>query len=545
LIESKAEAYPYPAVNHVESPLIEPTSGVPNLMNRLALWLDNPILVKHSRSRLRRMPFLTSIAVVMIIALSIVLLGYQYDGLHGGGTFGGLMMSQVIILGFMGASQVGSSVGKARESGILDFHRASPLPPISLALGFFFGAPIREYAMFAATLPFSLVCVFMGRPSPVGFIQLMVPLVMAAWVMHAIALLNALSGKGGSVAGKAGARGVVGLVMFLIFGGAWFVQGFIMAADAVTETPLGSFYGIRLPWLVILALDLFPAIGFLMVASTRKLASERAHALSKPQAIACLATGAVLLLGGLWGIEMDFAWTLVVLYGLIIGSIVMILAITPGRDEFAKGIRKAAKEGRKYPSAWSDRGLNRLALFSLCGVVLVAPTVAWRAIERPIPWMMQGQEVSYSLSIAIGVLVVAYFGLALQYFQLRFGKRGSILLSLFLFAVWLLPLACGAIAAAAAAQRRTPDTPPDIWSPAIASLSPIFGIAVSSGLGNLTGLQAARAAALLPALAFALLFNNLVTSTRRRIEKAIHPEPSFALEDKAKADALAEPVLLP
>ena len=40
-------------------------------MNRLALWLDNPILVKHVRSRLRRVQMLPSIAVVMVIALSI------------------------------------------------------------------------------------------------------------------------------------------------------------------------------------------------------------------------------------------------------------------------------------------------------------------------------------------------------------------------------------------------------------------------------------------------------------------------------------------
>ena len=35
-------------------------------MNQLALWLDNPILVKHVRSRLRRSQILPSIAIVMI-----------------------------------------------------------------------------------------------------------------------------------------------------------------------------------------------------------------------------------------------------------------------------------------------------------------------------------------------------------------------------------------------------------------------------------------------------------------------------------------------
>ena len=94
-------------------------------MNRLALWLDNPILVKHARSRLRRMQLLPAIAVVIVLGLSIVLIGYQYNGLNGGQTFGGLMTLQLVVLGIMGASQVGTSVAKARDSGILDLDRKS------------------------------------------------------------------------------------------------------------------------------------------------------------------------------------------------------------------------------------------------------------------------------------------------------------------------------------------------------------------------------------------------------------------------------------
>jgi hypothetical protein len=509
-------------------------------MNRLALWLDNPILVKHARSRLRRMQLISSVAVVMVIALSIVVLGYEYNGLNGGQAFGVLMTLQVVVLGIVGAFQVGSSVAKARDSGILDFHRASPMPPYSMALGFFFGAPIREYLMFAATMPFSLVCVSMGKPSPLGFLQLMGTLVLVSWALQAIALLNSLAGKGG----RSGSWGVVGLVLFLIFGGSWLVPGFAVAATAVDQMPLGSFYMFNLPWLVILAIDLFPAIGFLLVGSTRKLASERAHTLSKPQAVACLATGAALIIGTLWGLDVAFFWTLVVIYTLIVSSIVLIMAITPGRDEFAKGIRKAAKEGRKFPSSWSDRGLNRISLLCLCGVVLVASTVTWKAIERLAPWMTQGVEVSYSLPIAIAVLVVAYFGLSLQYFLIRFGQRGSIFHALFLFTAWLLPLALGAISAAAAVQRRTPNSPPDVWSPAITSLSPVFGISFASGFaGAGRGEDVARAAALLPALTFALLFNNLVTSARRKIEKEIHPEPDPGAEPKARVDEIEEPIM--
>jgi hypothetical protein len=441
----------------------------------------------------------------------------------------------------MGASQVGASVGKARESGILDFHRASPMSPFSESVGFLFGAPIRETLMFAATLPFSLVCVVMGRPGFLGFLQIMTSLVLICWTLQAIALLNSLMGKGG----KSGGRGIVGLVLFLIFGGSFTLSNSMGLAVVIDEYPLGHFFMVPLPWLVILAIDLLPLIGFLLVASTRRLATERAHPLSKPQAVAALATLGVLLLGGLWTFEVEVHLTLVVLYLLIGVSIILATAITPGLDEFAKGIRKAAREGRKYPSAWSDRGLNRISLFCLSGIVLVASTVTWRTIERPVSWAGQQIVPSYSLPIAIGVLVVAYYGLSLQFFKLRFGKRGGTFMALFLFVAWLLPLACGAIAAASHQQKRTPESPPDWWSPAIASLSPIFGITVSSGITSVDRLDRSRAAALVPALVFALLFNNLVTSTRRRVEKEIHPDRGPEPTPKAdlNPDGLVEPAL--
>ncbi len=489
-------------------------------MNRLALWLDNPILIKHVRSRLRRMQALPAVAVVMILCLCIVMIGYQYDRLAGGGSFGAIMALQAVILGVIGASQVTSSVGKARESGILDFHRVSPMPPSSLTMGFFFGAPIREYAMFAATLPFSLACVYMGRPGFGGFLQLLACLLMLSWTLHAMALMGSLAWK----TSKAGPWGLIGLVVLLIFGSGPLFAGSYFVVLTVDEWPPLHFYLFELPWLLVLALDMFPPIGFLLVASARRMASERAHVLSKPEAVAALATGAFLLVGGLWNIESSFFWTLVVLYSLMLAAMVLTATITPTRDEFAKGVRRAAKEGRRLPSPWEDRGLNRLALMVLCAITLIASTVAWKSIEEPNPMTMPGVRMTYSLPIAIGVLTVAYVGLALQYFKLRFARRASVFQALFLLAVWLLPILVGFVSATAAERSRAPGSGPDVVSPALFSLCPIVGIALSGGGSEVPGFQAVRAAALVPALVFALLFNNLVTAARRRVEKEVRPD---------------------
>ena len=66
-----------------------------------------------------------------------------------------LLFLQIIIIVAIGGAQVAAAVGGSRGSGILDFHRVSPLSPTELTLGFFFGAPIREYVLLATTLPYA------------------------------------------------------------------------------------------------------------------------------------------------------------------------------------------------------------------------------------------------------------------------------------------------------------------------------------------------------------------------------------------------------
>ncbi len=513
-------------------------------MNRLARWLDNPIFVKHCRSRLRRGQFLPSLAVVMTLGLCAVVIGYQYDGLRGGGTFGALMALQATVLGFMGASQVGSAVNRARESGVFEFHRVSPLPPLDLALGFFFGAPVREYLLFASTLPFSVVCVAMGRPSVFGFFQLMVPLLLGAWLLHAVSLLNSLLWK----PSKNSARGVVALVLFLVFGGSGMIGAFAGATVSVDEAPTFHFFALALPWLVTLAIEILPAIGFLMLASTRKIASERAPALAKPQAIACLATGSTLLLGLAWNAPEFGYWTLAVLYTTILGALVLAIPVTPGSAEYSKGVLGASREGRAHPSTWSDRGLNRLTIVAFALVTLITPTVAWYAVDAQAPpTPFRSPMLSYSLPIAIGVFVVASFGLAWQYFQLRFAKRAGAFMGLFVFLTWILPLPIAAISAAGYARNAVPGQGPDTFSAALASLSPVAGIALSSGIGELPSQQIVQMAALLPPIGFAFLFNNLVVSVRRKLEKTIleatpapttPPDPEFELVEKQEPIAI-------
>jgi hypothetical protein len=484
------------------------------MMNMLTAWLDNPLFVKHLRSRLRRAQFVPPAVVVGVICICISYAGYQLNYFKNGWAFGWLLGLQGVLLSIMGASQVASAVGGARESGILDFHRVSPVPPLAVTLGFFFGAPIREYALVGMTLPFTLICAADDSPSPRGVLESMVVLLLSSWILHAVALLLSLSSK----KPKAGTRGIIGLMVFLFIMGN--SVGFWRLGRAVSflgETPTSQFYSLELPWLVAVLLYGLPALFFLMLASVRKMRSERAHMLTKPQAVACMATFSFLLLGGLFGQVDSMGMTLVPVYMLAAFACLLIMTITPNLGEFTKGVRRAEREGRRSIRWTDDMGLNRVAALMLSAFVLIIPTAAWYMVEAAAPFQARGwqpEAPNYSIPIATAVLTVAYFGFALQFFLLMAPKRGTSLMGLFILAVWILPLVFGSILGVSGAGNE--------FGTFVVSLSPVVGIATSSNIGPQTGTIALKGAALCPALLFALLFNNAVTWARRRAIAQIH-----------------------
>jgi hypothetical protein len=479
---------------------------------RLRDWLDNPIFVKHVRSRLRKQPLAVSIVVLLVICLCIVWAGYQLQTLQNGQAFGLLLTLQFIVLVVMGAAQVGLAVGTARAAGILDFHRVSPLSPTELTLGFFFGAPIREYILFACTLPFSLLFLAFGTPSLHGFVQLMVLLIASAWVIHGLALLNALLAKA-----RANPRGVVGLVIFVVFFGGNLFFGLSRSAALVDMDLRLTFYGVALPWLAVVLMNVAPVLFFIYLAARRTMGSERIHPLSKIQAIAALATLSFLLVGTIWKLEEFAALQIVALYLLVITSVILIVMVTPSRAEYDKGLRRALKKGLTHLPWWDDLSLNRVFLAAICAIVLTTATCIWNGANGP----QAGEIVRISsrpfpLAIATGVLVVAYFGLAHQYFLLRFSARGKIYFGLFLFLTWIVPLLAGSIVGLASG-------PMDMGreSQVIFSLSPVAGIALTASSGDdaaySTGIQAS---AITPALFFTFVFNSLLVSARRTAHRA-------------------------
>ena len=88
----------------------------------------------------------------------------------------------------------------------------------------------------------------------------------------------------------------------------------------------------------------------------------------------------------------------------------------------------------------------------------------WPRAASPMPFPRRG---SFPLALAAAVLTVAYFGLAFQFFLLRFAERGGMYFALFLFVAWLLPLVAGSIQSMASGpmalewERRRPVLRPE------------------------------------------------------------------------------------
>ena len=498
-------------------------------------WLDNPVFVKHVRSRLRRSQVVPSAAVVVVLCLCALYGGHVTGTLESGGIFGLIVGLQGVLLAIIGATQVASAVGGARESGILDFHRVSPSSPASVALGFFFGAPIREYLLFALTLPFALICVAFGAPTFLGFLQVMAALLLSAWLVHAVSLFFALASKKPKSASKA----VVGLMIFLfVFGGQVGVIGVWRVSSLLDASPRVPIFGVPLPWLVSVVLDEGVVLAFLMIASCRKMRSDRAHALSKPEAIACLGSIGVMVLGGVWSLAGAPFLTLPYLYALAALACVMAVTMTPTLGEFAKWARRAIRSGAAAPrlAPWDDLALNRVGLVALGAILLVLATIAWQAVELRVvddpilPQFRLPVAPDYSRSIAVAVLSVVGFGLVCQAAHLRYPRRATSLIGLFVFFAWGIPLILGVILSVANAGEDT--------SIVIAALSPVFGIGVASNIRGASDPTPFQAAALIPPLVFALLFNNLVTSARRRALRDLHAETPKPLKPGGEADLL-------
>ena len=263
-----------------------------------ALVFENPLLVKHTRARLRRQHTLPLIAAVVVTcglvmwSMAMFAEGASEDV---AGLFMFLLVMQAGILLLAGTYRVATDVSEAQQGLMLDFHRISPQRPLAITLGFLFGSPIREYVLFACTLPFSLALAYAGDVSALSWFALMLALISTAVLYHSAALVTAIAlpAQRGSAVG----------ILFLAFilqsmaipaamegiplGHLTIVPTAAIALDpssAPDLLPPGLSPSALYPLLMAL-LHQIPLVIFLCIAATRKLRDDQAPGFAKPTAL--------------------------------------------------------------------------------------------------------------------------------------------------------------------------------------------------------------------------------------------------------------------
>jgi hypothetical protein len=353
--------------------------------------------------------------------------------------------------------------------------------------------------------------VAIGTPDFRGLVQLLIALLSASWVVHGLALAHATIFKR-----SVGSRGPVGFVVFLGLMGSSASSGLGRLTNIVECEPRIDFFDVSLPWVAFFLLYQAPLLLFFFLAARRKMQSERLHPFSKPQAAAAMTTLGMLITGAIWNQSGVEGLAIVLLYILVIIGIILSALVTPSQAEYVKGLRRMMKLGWPRLSPWHDLAPNRVVLLVICSIVLVTASVAWNRLKGAGNGAFGPMHSAFPLSIANGVLVVAYFGLAAQFFLLRFGRRGISYFALFLFLAWVVPLIVGVITMFGQPGNSGP-------TQFLIALSPIAGLTLSSGLGMGAGnhLLGVKAAAITPSLLYTFVFSNLLTGARRRVQRTV------------------------
>ena len=469
-----------------------------------SLFADNPLLIKHVRSRMRRQPLILSIASVVILCLLIVWAASAARSPDEDLGMEWLLFLQGMILFVGGTAQVAAATGQARESGNMDFHRISPQRPFALSLGFILGAPVREWILFACTLPFALVFVAQGYPRPGAYVQILAAFLSAALLYHT---LGAFVGMVISKARNASGTAVAIVLLYNMFTLGEWLAAFTIGPTCMQTLKLGgatdlptacNFYGANLPAFLIALIHQIPLAVFLCIAVNRKMCAERAALFARPTAILFQVFIGLLTLGDIWDLTIielpRFALTLIA-YTLMTAGVLLSSAVTPASGDFANVVRRANRLGRAHPAAWSDMASNRALLLALAVVTVGCVVFAARcpAIQQDPTLAVLGA----SLTAAGAIL---FYGSARQYFGFRFRENGIWYFGFCLFCIWILPLLIGILVG----SNHYSD-----WPQGIMGISPLAGIVIAaswreSGADNV-GMLSAVISSFVLALGFWIL----------------------------------------
>ena len=366
---------------------------------------SNPLFRKSVFNRLRLKPTVAWGAVTFIMALFIFMIAYvatvRRDALDAHEAAGtciiSLLVLQGIILMFMGTGSVAHGVAEERENGLIDYQRLNPMRRSDKILGYLFGLPVREYFLFAITVPFTLFAAIGGGVNLLRLGRLYMVFFTLVIVYHLTGYVAGMIATRPRRASWFSRAAIIVLYLLLpqianigftifgfltIFPTAYEVAAVEWGTDFVANDTwrTAPFFGLELnPTLFTMALQVMIVATYVAILM-RKWLHDAKQALSKWQSLAAFIGVQILILGSLSPVlknptrltvlamalrqeaPMEAAREVLTgifyaYWGLTVVVAAMVLnTVTPDPDGLIVGMRRAQKRGLKKPALGADKG---------------------------------------------------------------------------------------------------------------------------------------------------------------------------------------------
>ncbi|HWB05078.1 MAG TPA: hypothetical protein VG796_18755 [Verrucomicrobiales bacterium] len=412
-----------------------------------------------------------------------------------------LMAVQAFILFIVGTGQVAGGMTADADEGTMDYMRLSPMTPLAKVLGYLFGLPIREWIMFASTLPFTAWAIWRGGVSAEYWVPVYGVILVAAILYHLTGLTAGTVLRNRRWAFLL-SMGTVFLLYTLVpqlanLGLVYFeyltiwpvltenMHAFMpkAAGEAIRVAnmflPDDRFFNLGFPKVVFTVFSqLVLCVTYILMLWRRWRRSE-SHLMGKAWATGLFIWGQIVLLGcsipliehGLlfmtrrinmrfslrrlsqegWSPDLSEAMLMVSIFGTVslLALFLLGMLIAPSRDDQARGARRAVKLGRRGPSLIADEAPSLLFVT----IMALAGGAGWTIFANQLigsHWF-PGQVLPAWTPVAFAtVLLTAGLGAVLVY-EL-WGIKGVFLSAVF---IGVVPILVGTILAASASQLST------------------------------------------------------------------------------------------
>jgi hypothetical protein len=468
------------------------------------LW-TNPIIRRYARARLR--PHALGVALILTLMVAgFIFFSTRTFSMYRGGMavvdaeripLLPLMALQALILFFLGTGQVAGGMTAEADEGVLEYQRLTPLSPLTKVLGYLFGLPIREYAMFACTLPFTAWSLWQGQVPWSAWGPVYLILISSAWLYHLTGLVAGTVVKNRrwaflvSIAIVFALYTVIpqvakfGLTTFKYFT-IWPVFEENMShfvpreAGGIFRTVQGMmpevrFFGLGFSEIVF---SLFSQAGLILtfvVMLWRRWRHSESHLLGKVWAVGLMAWTQIMLLGNAlpliapgfvfpsrelqrrifnargWSPSISEAVAMIGLYGMValLLMLVLTLIITPTVDDQVRGQRRAHKLGWRRLPWFYDEATSFWFVLALAAIGAATWTIFAQALINS-HWYA-GQSLPAHTPWTFGLVLLAA-GLSFHALLEGWGGKRVFLAVIFL---GVAPLMVGAILGAASDNLLT------------------------------------------------------------------------------------------